>query len=226
MYNLMKINIYIGLDEPHQIAYDTCQKSILDKNKKYNIEIYPINYNTVKEYSREKDQFESTQFAFARFFVPYLSNYKGISIFVDGDFLFLESIDKLLDLYDDKYALMCCKHNDYNPMNTSKMDGKIQTTWPRKNWSSLMIFNNEHPKNKTLNPFTINNQSGAFLHRFKWLEDEEIGAIPIQWNWLVDWYKEPLDGKPLALHFTEGGPWLEKYKNCSYNKEWYEYNRK
>lgn len=214
-----KIKIYIGLDEPNKISYEKCVKSIKDKNKKYNIQIYPINYNTVEEYSRKKDPYESTQFAFARFFTPYLSNFEGISIFCDGDFLFLESIDKLIDLYDSKYALMCCKH-DYRPTGDKKMNGQIQTCWPRKNWSSLMIFNNEHPKNKTLNPLTINNQSGAFLHRFKWLEDEEIGSLPLQWNWLVGWYKEPEDGRPYALHYTEGGPWLDNYRDCEYSDLW------
>lgn len=214
-----KINIYIGLDEPHLEAFNVCKYSILEKNKKYNINIQPINYNTVKEYDREKDQYESTQFAFARFFAPYLSNFKGISIFLDGDFLLLESIDKLLDLYDSKYALQCCQH-DYKPKESIKMDGKLQAVWPRKNWSSLMIINNEHPKNKTLTPTTINNQSGAFLHRFKWLDDAEIGSLPLQWNWLVNWYTEPDDGCPLALHYTEGGPWLKEFKDCEYSKVW------
>ena len=214
-----KINIYIGLDEDHLDAFNVCKQSILDKNKKYNINILPVNYNTVKEYDRVKDQYESTQFAFARFFVPYISKFEGISIFLDGDFLLLESIDKLLDLYDSKYAIQCCKH-DYVPTSSVKMDGKVQDAWPRKNWSSLIIFNNEHPKNKTLTPLTINNQSGAFLHRFKWLDDGEIGSLPLQWNWLVDWYTEPIDGNPSALHYTEGGPWLEKFKNCEYSDLW------
>tara|TARA_R110001592_G_scaffold301127_1_gene572483 strand:+ start:960 stop:1658 length:699 start_codon:yes stop_codon:yes gene_type:complete len=217
-----KIKIFVGLDEPNQISYDKCIKSIKDKNKRYDLDIQPINYNTVDGYGRKKDPYESTQFAFARFFVPYESDFKGISVFMDGDFLFLESIDKLLDNYDPKYALMCCKH-DYNPTNLQKMDGKPQTAWPRKNWSSLMIFNNEHPKNKTLSPLTINNQSGAFLHRFRWLEDAEIGDIPLQWNWLVDWYKEPHDGEPMALHYTEGGPWLEDYIKCDYADKWINY---
>ena len=115
-----KIKIFVGLDDPHKIAYDKCIKSILDKN------------------GRKKDPYESTQFAFARFFVPYQSDYKGISVFLDGDFLFLESIDRLLDLYNPKYAIQCCKH-EYNPTNLQKMDGKPQTSWPRKNWSSLII---------------------------------------------------------------------------------------
>ena len=126
----------------------------------------------------------------------------------DGDFLFLESIDNLLDLYDSKYALQCCKHC-YNPTNLQKMDGKPQTSWPRKNWSSLMIFNNEHPKNKTLNPLTINNQSGAFLHRFRWLEDDEIGTLPLKWNWLVDWYKKH-GFKYLKGYPEEDAIWLRK----------------
>ena len=214
-----KINIYIGLDEPHLEAFDVCKYSILEKNKKYNINIQPINYNTVKEYDREKDQYESTQFAFARFFAPYLSGFKGISIFLDGDFLLLESIDKLLDLYNPKYALQCCQH-DYIPKESVKMGGKKQAAWPRKNWSSLMIINNEHPKNKTLTPTTINNQSGAFLHRFKWLDDAEIGSLPLQWNWLVNWYTEPDDGYPLAIHYTEGGPWLKEYEDCEYSDLW------
>ena len=214
-----KINIYIGLDEPHLEAFDVCKYSILEKNKKYNINIQPINYNTVKEYDREKDQYESTQFAFARFFAPYLSGFKGISIFLDGDFLLLESIDKLLDLYNPKYALQCCQH-DYMPKESVKMGGKKQAAWPRKNWSSLMIINNEHPKNKTLTPTTINNQSGACLHRFKWLDDAEIGSLPLQWNWLVNWYAEPDDGYPLAIHYTEGGPWLKEYEDCEYSDLW------
>ena len=218
-----KIKIFVGLDEPNKVAYDKCVRSIRDKNNRYNLDIQPINYNTVENYDRKKDPYESTQFAFARFFVPYQSDYTGVSIFLDGDFLFLESIDNLLDLYDSKYALQCCKHC-YNPTNLQKMNGKPQTSWPRKNWSSLMIFNNEHPKNKTLNPLTINNQSGAFLHRFRWLEDDEIGTLPLKWNWLVDWYKESNgDGIPAALHYTEGGPWLNEYKHCDYADVWLNY---
>jgi hypothetical protein len=103
------------------------------------------------------------------------------------------------------------------------MGNKKQSIYPRKNWSSLIIFNNEHPKNKTLNPQTINNQSGAFLHRFKWLEDSEIGDIPIEWNWLVGYYKEKGSFIPKALHFTDGGPWLEEYKDCEFSKVWLDY---
>ena len=133
-----KVKIFVGLDEPHRVAYDKCVKSIKDKNSKYKLDIQPINYNTVDNYGRKKDPYKSTQFAFARFFVPYQSEYKGVSVFLDGDLLFLESIDKLLDLYDPKYAIQCCKH-DYTPTNLQKMDGKPQTSWPRKNKTSSVF---------------------------------------------------------------------------------------
>ena len=213
------VNVFIGLDEPHKIAYDVCKQSILTGNKKYKLNIRPINYNTAKGYKRKKNKNESTQFSFARFWVPYESNFEGISIFLDSDFLFLKSIDDLIDLYDPKKAVMCCKH-DYTPTSALKMDGKIQTTYPRKNWSSLIIFNNSHKKNKTLEPWLLNSLTGAYLHRFMWLADRDMGSLPLEWNWLVNWYKEEPGFAPKALHFTEGGPWLDGYENCQYNELW------
>ena len=219
---LKDVNVFIGLDEPHQIAYDVCKDSILKNNKKYNLNIKPINYNTVTNYNRKIDEFESTQFSFARFWTPYESNFKGVSIFLDSDFLFLKSIDNLIDLYDEKYAVMCCKH-DYVPTDEYKMDGKPQTTYPRKNWSSLMIFNNEHKKNKVLEPWMLNTLTGAYLHRLQWVVNREIGSLPLEWNWLVNWYDEEPGFNPNALHFTEGGPWLENHKNCKYSEIWNDY---
>ena len=216
---LETIKVFIGLDEPYKIVYDVCKYSILKNNKKYNLDIIPINYNTVKDYNRVKDQYESTQFSFARFWTPFESDFKGVSIFLDSDFLFLDSIDSLIDLYDEEKAIMCCKHN-YKPTNSKKMDNKVQTVYPRKNWSSLIIFNNSHPKNKILEPFMLNTSTGSYLHRFSWLDDEDIGNLPLQWNWLTDWYSETEDFKPKALHYTEGGPWLDNYKDCKYNKHW------
>jgi lipopolysaccharide biosynthesis glycosyltransferase len=218
-----EVKIWIGLDSSHTDVYDICKFSI-ETNTTEKLPIYPINKYTVSEYRRNVDPTESTDFSFARFFVPYCSNFNGISIFLDGDFLFLDDIKNLLDLYDERYAIMCCKH-EYTPKTSVKMDGKIQTTFPKKNWSSLMIFNNEHPKIKTLSPGTINFQSGKFLHQFKFLEDDDIGSLPIQWNWLVGWYKEPSDGSPKALHFTEGGPWLNGYETVEYSDVYNTYRK-
>ena len=217
------VKIFIGLDAAHRIAYDVCKFSI-ETNTKSSFDIEPINRYNVSEYKRTPDRTEATDFSFARFFVPYISNYVGVSVFMDGDFLFLKDIDDLLKLYDDRFAVMCCKHN-YLPTSTTKMNGKIQTVFPKKNWSSLMIFNNHHPKLKTLNPLTINNQSGAFLHQFKYLDEGEIGDIPIQWNWLVGW-NTAADGEPNALHYTEGGPWLPHQKDVGYDSVFYSYKER
>ena len=215
----MKIKIFIGLDIKHQIAFDVCKQSILNFNSKHELDIQPINYKTVTDYKRPRNKLESTDFSFARFWTPFESNFEGMSIFMDSDFLFLESIDNLIDLYNNKKAVMCCKH-DYTPKSDIKMDGKIQTIYPRKNWSSLIMFNNEHKKNKTLEPWMLNTLTGSYLHRFNWLADRDIGSLPLEWNWLVGYYKPEPGFNPKALHFTDGGPWLEEYKDSAYSNLW------
>jgi lipopolysaccharide biosynthesis glycosyltransferase len=216
--------IFIGYDSRESICYDVCKFSIYENTKK-NVEIIPIKLDEIANiYKREKDPLAATEFSYSRFLVPFLCDYKGIALFCDCDFIFLEDIQGIFDLYDDKYSAMVCKH-DYIPTNAVKMDGCIQSSYPKKNWSSLILWNCSHPKNKILTPELINNQTGKFLHRFEWLDEEDIGDIPITWNWLVGWYKEPIDGNPKGLHYTEGGPWFENYKNCEYSEIWLEYKK-
>ena len=100
------------------------------------------------------------------------------------------------------------------------MDGKVQEVYPRKNWSSCVSWNCSHPMNMRLDLKRLNSQSGMWHHRFMWLDDAEIGEIPHHWNYLTDWYKEPEDGEPKALHYTEGGPWFDGYRNCEYSDDW------
>ena len=103
------------------------------------------------------------------------------------------------------------------------MDGQDQLQYPRKNWSSLILWNCAHPSNAVLTARKVSDPAttGAFLHRFQWLKDEVIGTVPTPWNWLVNWYREPQDGTPCALHFTEGGPWFHQYKNTEYAASWF-----
>lgn len=215
--------IYIGLDSKHRDVFEICKFSI-QKHLSRHIEILPVNKFLVPDYNRINDGFESTDFSFARFFVPQMNNFEGTSLFVDGDFLFLSDVSVVFDMFHNynsseskKKALMCCQH-DYTPKTNVKMDGKTQTFFKRKNWSSFMIIDNAHKKIKTLNTLTINGQSGKFLHQFDFLEDSDIGEISLEWNWLVGYYTE-ISGifSPKALHFTDGGPWLENYKNCPYS---------
>jgi lipopolysaccharide biosynthesis glycosyltransferase len=217
---VMNNHIFIGWDRREDVAYQVARYSINKRNS--NIQVSPLKLDILRDsklYWREIDKLASTEFTFTRFLVPYLNGYKGWSIFVDCDFLFLDDPQKLFDLADDRYAVQVVQH-DYTPTEATKMDGQQQHLYPRKNWSSMILFNCAHPKNKALNLENINTQTGAWLHQFKWLDDEEIGKIHHEWNWLAGWYHEPGDGKPKAIHFTEGGPWFENHQDVEYAALW------
>ena len=216
--------IYIGWDSREDIAYKVAKKSIQDSSEK-EYEIVPLQQNILRKlkiYNRDIDELASTEFTFTRFLVPHLNKFKGWALFCDCDFLFLDDVSHLFSMADEKYAVMVVKH-DYKPKAKYKMDGKEQLIYPRKNWSSLVLWNCAHPANAILTPELISDiqTTGAFLHRFQWLPDKQIGEINCAWNWLVNWYKEPKDGYPSALHFTEGGPWFENYKDCAYSNKWF-----
>lgn len=214
------MKIYIGWDSREDIAYQICRYSILTRQPKASVE--PLKQHELREkgiYTRPVDYLASTEFTFTRFLVPHLSEYKGWAVFVDCDFLWLGDIEQLFKLADDKYAVMVVKH-DYTPEEGFKMDGKFQYAYPRKNWSSMILFNCAHPSNAVLTPDLVNSKQPSYLHRFQWLEDKDIGELDHEWNWLVNWYKEPKDGKPKAIHYTEGGPWFPNYFHCEYGANW------
>jgi lipopolysaccharide biosynthesis glycosyltransferase len=220
------LKIYIGWDSREDIAYQVAKHSI-EKNASVPVEILPIKQKDVRKnflYWRPVDHLASTEFTFTRFLIPELNEFNGWALFIDCDFVAIDDVAKLFAQADDRYAVMCAQH-DYTPSETTKMDGKVQHMYPRKNWSSMMLINCGHPSNAVLNKKLVNdiNTTGAYLHRFSWLKDEEIGELSHEWNWLVGWYKEPKDGKPKFLHYTEGGPWFEQYQTCEYNHYWYEY---
>lgn len=220
-----KIKVFVGWDSREDIAYQVCKESIYKKAKYPNdIEVIPLKQDELREkglYWRDIDPLASTEFTFTRFLIPELMNFNGWAIFIDSDFLFLDDITKLFDRRDDKYAVMCVQH-DYTPKSTIKMDGKEQTQYPRKNWSSMVLWNCAHPANKQITKELVNNPetTGQYLHRFSWLGDTQIGSVPHVWNWLVGWYEEPGNGKPKALHYTEGGPWFKEYQRCDYAVDW------
>lgn len=220
----MSFNVYIGFDSREKIASDVCEFSIR-KNSSNKVKINLLNKKRLEKKKllyRVDDKLSSTEFTFSRFLIPYLNSYKGWALFCDCDFLWLNDIEKLFEQRNDKYAVMCVQH-DYTPKSKTKMDGKKQLLYPRKNWSSMVLWNCEHPSNKIINLNTVNNQTGKFLHRFGWLEDKLIGKIDYSWNWLVGWYKLKKNKKLNAIHFTEGGPWFENYKNCDFSEIWRDY---
>ncbi|MDQ6436495.1 glycosyltransferase [Mesorhizobium sp. LHD-90] len=215
------LQVFVGWDSREPIAFDVAEHSLL-KHASIPVEVVPIKLQALVEqglYTREVDPLASTEFTYSRFFTPYLAGYKGWALFCDCDFLFFGDAAELLTYRDPSKAVLCAQH-DYQPKDAVKMDGKIQTAYPRKNWSSFMLFNCEHPSTQKLTPDVINRESGAYLHRMQWAADKEIGMLPIEWNWLEGWNEKPASGYPKAVHFTSGGPWFKDWQDVDYGDEW------
>jgi lipopolysaccharide biosynthesis glycosyltransferase len=211
------INVFIGYDEGEKIAYHTLCESIRAKSS-VPVSFTPLDLQTIKNiFTREKQSNQSTDFAFNRFLVPYLSNYKGWSLFMDCDMLMRTDINLLWQHIDEKYAVMVCKH-DYIPNQNTKFRGAKNEPFPKKNWSSFMLMNNK--KCKALTPEYVNTATGLELHQFKWLKNENlIGSLPLEWNWLVGEY--PFNDKVYNVHYTLGGPYFNDYNTCEYANEWF-----
>jgi lipopolysaccharide biosynthesis glycosyltransferase len=212
--------IYIGWDSREPEAAEVCRHSIL-KHSTIPVQIEFLKQDVLREqkhYWRAVDEQASTEFSLTRFLVPHLNGYSGPAVFVDCDFVFVSDVRELFQNINSKHAVHVVKHQ-YKPKQDTKMDGKQQHQYPRKNWSSLMLFNCAHPNCQTLTPELVNTKSPAYLHRFEWADGLAIGGLSPEWNWLVNWYHEPDDGKPKAIHYTEGGPWFENYRHCEYG--WY-----
>lgn len=213
--------VFIGWDRREDIAYQVCQFSMVTRAS-VPLAVQALRQDSLRArglYWRPRDPLASTDFTYARFLVPALSGYHGWALFCDCDFLWLSDVAELIARCDDRYAVMCVKH-DYRPRESVKMDGQAQTRYPRKNWSSMVLYNCGHPANAGLTPDVVNRRSGAFLHRFQWLDDDLIGAVPESWNWLEGWSRKPLYGTPHAVHFTRGGPWFEDWRNVDYAELW------
>jgi len=220
----MPFRVYMGYDSHEDITFEVAKYSML-KYASVPVEVIPLKRNELQArgvYTRTQDPKQSTEFTYCRFFVPYLNNYKGWAMFVDDDFLWTKDIAELLNMVDDTKAIMCVQH-DYKPTVTEKLAGRAQSAYPRKNWSSMVLWNCGHPANAGVNLDMINSEGGAFLHRFSWIKDDSlIGEIPHDWNYLVEWYPAD-DSKPLpgAIHYTEGGPWFPDYRETDFAAPWF-----
>ena len=214
------MKVFVGYDPREDIAYQVCKHSILTRQPNANVR--PLVQKELRDagwYTRPVDKLASTEFTFTRFLVPELANFKGWAVFMDCDMILTTDIKELFDQADDKYAVMCVQH-DYTPKEGMKMDGQKQTIYPRKNWSSVVLFNCAHPSNARLTQDMVNDPelNGAYFHRFSWLKDEEIGELDHTWNYLVGVYDDI--ETPKLIHYTEGGPWFENYRDCEFNELW------
>jgi hypothetical protein len=219
--SMTPFRIFIGWDKREAEAYEVARSS-LERHTTIPLEIWPIKLDDLRNrglYWRGDDPLASTEFTYSRFLTPFLANYRGWALFCDCDFLWLADVAELLDYTRSNKAVYCVQH-DYRPVETTKMDGQAQSAYPRKNWSSLMLFNCEHPSVRQLTPEVVNRENGAYLHRLQWVADEDIGALPEQWNWLEGWSERPASGTPKAVHFTRGGPWFEQWQKVDYADLW------
>jgi len=224
------LKVFIGWDSSQVDAYEVCRHSIL-RHASGPVDVQPLRQEELRErglyrrpVERRNDQLwdpiseapMSTEFAITRFLATHLAG-PDWAVFCDCDFLWRADITKLFELAERRYALMCV-HHLHKPDETAKMDGKLQTRYQRKNWSSLMLVNGSHPANCDLTLDMVNTLPGRDLHRFCWLEDDQIGELPAEWNWLEGITSSEIE--PKAVHFTRGGPWFENFKNVQYADDW------
>lgn len=210
------IKVFIGYDPREAVAFSVLSHSIHARASRP-VAITPLMLSQLKNLlTRERHPLQSTDFSFSRFLTPHLSAYTGWSIFMDCDMLMLTDITQLYDLRDECYAVMVVKHN-HVPREERKFLGEPQTRYEKKNWSSVMLFNNA--KCTALTPAYVNTASGLELHHFKWLEsDELISSLPSAWNHLVGY--DPTRADASLVHYTVGGPYFGDYRDCEYAEEW------
>ena len=212
------MNLFIGYDARESAAFYTLAHSVLRRAS------VPVTITALMRsqldglYTRSRGPTESTEFSLTRFLVPALSGFRGRSVFMDCDMLCRSDIAELAAEADrqlDK-AVLVCQH-DYVPSTSRKFLDQPQTRYERKNWSSLMVFNNE--RCRALAPGYVNSAPGLDLHRFRWIPDSDIGALPLEWNWLVGEYA--YNEKAKIVHYTIGGPYFPQYRECDYAQEWF-----
>ena len=211
------IRVFIGFDPREAVAYSVLAHSIQSRAS-CPVAITPLALSQLRSVlTRERHPLQSTDFSFSRFLTPYLSDYSGWSIFMDCDMLVLDDIARLYALHDERYSVMVVKH-EHRPREQTKFLDQPQSKYEKKNWSSVMLFNNA--RCRALSPKYVNTATGLELHQFKWLDSEEsIGSLPSAWNHLVG-YNPPR--RPVSLvHYTLGGPYFKEYRDCEYAEEWF-----
>jgi lipopolysaccharide biosynthesis glycosyltransferase len=232
--NPKTLQIYLGWDSREPMAFGVARASIV-KRTKHPIQIVPLRLEHLGMLTRPIEHRNgqmwcpisnapmSTEFAISRFCAPFLQDH-GWALFADCDIICWSDIEELFALADDRYAVMVVKHLFTIPQTTTadtKMDGQFQTVYNRKNWSSVVLWNCNHPANKRLTLKRLNNWPGRDLHAFKWLEDSEIGELPQAWNWLVNVTPGEPEKKGM-WHYTLGGPWFKDWNPAEHDDEWLE----
>ena len=210
------IRIVVGYDKRESVAYHVFTQSVLEKSSAP-VSFIPLSANTLKIYN-ETHADGSNEFIYSRFLTPFLMDFSGWAIFADGDMVCNSDIAELWALRDENKAVQVVKHN-YKTKKSVKYLGNKNEDYPRKNWSSLILWNCGHPDNKILTPEFIQEKPGSFLHRFSWLDDSDIGELPLEWNWLAIEY--PDNPNANIVHYTLGTPCFKEYSQGSMADYWH-----
>lgn len=213
------IPIAIGFDPRETIAYHVLEQSIIGQTSAP-VAIIPLASGMLRGFDGQKDG--TNAFVYSRFLVPELMEYRGWAIYLDSDMLLRDDLVKLWDLRDESKAVQVVQH-DYATKHRRKLVGTPMESpnadYPRKNWSSMVLWNCAHPMNRILTTEYVSEAPGSVLHRFSWLPDELVGGISSEWNWLVGEY--PLSIEAKLAHFTHGAPCFNHYRKCDYASEWH-----
>lgn len=227
------MKIYIGHDPREQAAYDVAVRSL--RKFSGNVEVTPLVSDRLADQGLLRRPVDlrgghydiisnapcATEFAISRFLTPMLAQ-TGWALFTDCDVVFLADVHELSQYFDEDKAVMVVKHPPLMSEGV-KMDGAPQVRYSRKNWSSVILWNCDHPANRRLSLQDVNERPGRDLHQFYWLADHEIGELPHEWNWLVNVRAKPIT--PKIAHFTLGGPWFQHWGGAEHDDLWLEASR-
>jgi hypothetical protein len=213
------LKIFVGFDgKVEPVAYHTFCQSVIEKSS-IPVSFTPLALNTLSEY-KETHTDGSNAFIYSRFLVPYLCDFKGMALFVDGDMICRTDIAEILWEHDQDEAVKVVKHY-YQTKHPVKYLGAKNEDYPKKNWSSVMLWNCGHHLNKQLTPQFVMDKPGKYLHRFEWLKHEDqVGKLDDTWNWLETEYEYNPDAK--LVHHTLGTPCFKDYQSTDYSQEWWE----
>jgi lipopolysaccharide biosynthesis glycosyltransferase len=209
-------DVVIGYDRDNRMPAYTMAESVM-QNSSVPVRFTFLHRDMLKEYTRPRSKLDSTDFSNSRFLVPYLFNYQGWTLYTDNDMIAKSDIRELFDMTDDRYTIMCVKHNQIIK-NEKKFLNYGQYKYSYKNWSSVMLFNNERCRALTLD--YVNTAAGLDLHQFRWIDDHSnIGDLPLEWNYLVE-NQNQTENEPKLIHYTDGGPYFIEHDDCEYSTEW------
>ena len=209
------LRIFIGYDPREAAAYHTCVQSIIDTARD------PLNLSFTPVTGPMRDG--SNAFIYARFLVPYLCGYRGSAVFLDGDMVVRAPIEELFEFPIGGVGVRVVKH-DYKTKYPVKYLGNKNEDYPRKNWSSVVLWHCGFFPHKKLTPEFVERQTGSYLHRFGWLTDPQIGDLPEEWNRLV--LEQPVRPTDKLLHYTIGTPCFSEYADCDSAEDWHDTYRR